>query len=103
MTDTAQGDTVVETVGEGRGVAEVDWRAALEKLALKASIPVEPLVRRLALGTVQDLIGFWALWHLEGGSAGLERLGMPRSTIIARSTCSVSPSVRTLTCSRFLA
>ena len=81
MTDTAQGDAVAETIGDGRGVAEVGWKAAVEKLALKAAIPMEPLLRRFALGEVQDLIGFWALWHLEGGSAGLERLGMPRSTI----------------------
>lgn len=81
MTEKAQGDAVIESIGEGRGVAEVGWRAAVEKLALKAAIPMEPLSRRLALGTVQDLIGFWALWQLEGGAAGLERLGMPRSTI----------------------
>lgn len=81
MSESAAGEAVVESVGEGRGVAEVDWKAAVEKLALKAAIPMEPLLRRVALGTVQDLIGFWALWHLEGGSAGLERLGMPRATI----------------------
>jgi hypothetical protein len=81
MAEAVQGDAVMETVGEGRGVAEVDWRAAVEKLALKAAIPAEPLLRRLALGTVQDLIGFWALWKLEGGMPGLERLGMPRATI----------------------
>jgi hypothetical protein len=81
MTETAAAETVVESVGDGRGVAELGWRAAVEKLALKAAIPMEPLSRRVALGTVQDLIGFWALWQLEGGSAGLERLGMPRATI----------------------
>ena len=81
MTATAAGETVSESVGEGRGVAELGWRAALEKLALKAAIPMEPAVRRVALGTVQDLIGFWALWQLEGGMPGLERLGMPRATI----------------------
>jgi hypothetical protein len=81
MTDTVQGDAVPETVGDGRGVAEVGWKAAVEKLALKAAIPMEPLLRRFALGDVQELIGFWALWQLEGGSAGLERLGMPKSTI----------------------
>lgn len=81
MSEQARNETVAESIGEGRGVAEVGWKAAVEKLALKAAIPMEPLSRRLALGTVQDLIGFWALWHLEGGSAGLERLGMPRSTI----------------------
>ena len=81
MTATTAGDMVSESVGEGRGVAEVGWRAAVEKLALKAAIPVEPLARRVALGTIQDLIGFWALWQLEGGMPGLERLGMPRATI----------------------
>lgn len=81
MTETVQDDAVVESVGEGRGIAEVSWFAAVEKLALRLAIPAEPLVRRAALGAVQDLIGFWALWQLEGGAAGLERLGMPRSTI----------------------
>lgn len=81
MSETTASGPVVESIGDGRGVAAVGWKAAVDKLALKAALPLEPVIRRVALGTVQDLIGFWALWHLEGGSAGLERLGMPRSTI----------------------
>lgn len=81
MTQTAETGAVAETVGEGQGLAAVDWRAAVEKLLLKAAIPLEPQVRRIALNTVQDLIGFYVLWHAEGGFAGLQRLGMPRATI----------------------
>ena len=59
---------------------------------------MEPLLRRFALGDVQELIGFWALWQLEGGSAGLERLGMPKSTIyrkvnLSRESFGVHPDV----------
>jgi hypothetical protein len=82
MTGTvAQTDGADFTLGEGRGVAEVGWRAAVERLALRAVLPLETPTRRIALGRVQDLVGFWALWHLEGGGAGLERLGMSRATL----------------------
>lgn len=103
ITNMAESDGVVESIGEGRGVAAVDWRAAVEKLALKAARPLEPQARRLALGTVQDLIGFCALWQLEGGMAGLERLGMGLGRrSIGRSSCSVSRLVRTRICSTSL-
>lgn len=81
MTETVQHEAAPVTAGEGRGIAEVDWLAAVQKLMLKAALPVETSARRVALGRVQDLVGFWALWHLEGGGAGLERLGMSRATL----------------------
>lgn len=76
-----QADGAELTLGDGRGLAEVDWKAAVEKLLLKAALPLEGPARRVALSRIQQLIGFWALWHLEGGGAGLERLGMPRATL----------------------
>jgi hypothetical protein len=33
---------------------------------------------------VEDLVGFWLLWHLEGGFAGLQEMGMSRSGIYRR-------------------
>ena len=30
---------------------------------------------------VEDMIGFWVMWHLYGGFEGLEEFGMHKSTI----------------------
>jgi hypothetical protein len=32
----------------------------------------------------EELVGFWLMWHLEGGFEGLQRLGMSRSAIYRR-------------------
>ena len=37
-----------------------------------------------AAGSIVDLIGFWAVWHLEGGFEGLQRMGMSRASIYRR-------------------
>ena len=42
------------------------------------------LARELAAGTIVDLVGFWAVWHLEGGFEGLQALGMSRASIYRR-------------------
>lgn len=81
MTEPVQVDAAEFKLGEGRGLAELDWRASVEKLLLRAALPLEAPTRRIALGRIQDLVGFWALWHLEGGAQGLERLGMSRATL----------------------
>ena len=36
------------------------------------------------LGSIVDLIGFWSVWHLEGGFEGLQRMGMSRASIYRR-------------------
>jgi hypothetical protein len=41
-------------------------------------------VRMYAAGSITDLIGFWAVWHLEGGFEGLQALGMSRASIYRR-------------------
>lgn len=69
------------SAGKGVGAAEVGWRAAVERLALRAAIPAEPVIRRVALSSVESLVGFWVLWHAEGGEPGLLRLGVSRATI----------------------
>jgi hypothetical protein len=37
-----------------------------------------------AAGSITDLIGFWAVWHLEGGFEGLQAMGMSRASIYRR-------------------
>jgi hypothetical protein len=41
-------------------------------------------VQMYAAGSVVDLIGFWSVWHLEGGFEGLQRMGMSRASIYRR-------------------
>ncbi len=40
----------------------------------------------LASRLIEDQIGFWLMWQLEGGYEGLRRLGMSRSAIYRRVT-----------------
>jgi hypothetical protein len=69
---------------EGRGVARRAWDAYAGAVN-KVTIPVlTPLVRMYAAGSIVDLIGFWAVWHLEGGFEGLQRMGMSRASIYRR-------------------
>ena len=56
-------------------------RARSSKVATPA---LRPLVRKYAAGSIVDLIGFWAVWHLEGGFEGLQRMGMSRARIYRR-------------------
>jgi hypothetical protein len=62
---------------EGKGVARRAWEAY--QGGVKKALG--PLVRPVAVGTAVDLVGFWVVWHLHGGFEGLQKLGMPRSTI----------------------
>jgi hypothetical protein len=43
-----------------------------------------PAARRVALRFTADLMGFWLLWHLEGGFEGMRRLGMSETTVWRR-------------------
>ena len=43
-----------------------------------------PFARKIAKGFSADLVGFWVLWHAEGGFEGLQRFGMSDSTIWRR-------------------
>ena len=73
---------------EGRGKARRAWDSyanAVGKVTGPALKPVlGPFVRRYAAGSIVDLVGFWAVWHLEGGFEGLQRLGMSRASIYRR-------------------
>jgi len=70
---------------EGKGIAKRAWDEYV-KFVNKTVTPViapfaSPAVAPLARQMVEDLIGFWVMWHLYGGFEGLERFGMHRSTI----------------------
>ncbi len=77
---------------EGQGNAAGRWRQAWDaysRTVNRVAMPVlEPLVRPIAVKyagrLVEDLVGFWLIWHLEGGFEGLQRLGMSRSAIYRR-------------------
>lgn len=73
---------------EGQGRARQAW-AAYQSATNKLLGPTvdkvaRPIVRKYAVGQVSDLIGFWAVWHLEGGFEGLQRLGMSRASIFRK-------------------
>jgi len=69
---------------EGRGIARRAWEGYVAVVGKVASPALAPLVRMYAAGSICDLVGFWAVWHLEGGFEGLQRLGMSRASIYRR-------------------
>ena len=73
---------------EGKGIARRAWdgyAGAVGKVAAPALKPlVQPLVHMYAAGSMVDLVGFWVVWHLEGGFEGLQRMGMSRASIYRR-------------------
>ena len=69
---------------EGRGLARRAWDRYVGAVN-KVTIPVlRPMVEMYAAGSIVDLIGFWSVWHLEGGFEGLQRMGMSRASIYRR-------------------
>lgn len=69
---------------EGRGKARQAWEAYVGAVSKVTTPALRPLVQRYAAGSVVDLIGFWVVWHLEGGFEGLQRMGMSRASIYRR-------------------
>src|SRR6478609_12136106 len=45
---------------------------------------ITPYARWKIEGFTTELVGFWVLWHAEGGFEGLQRLGMSDTTIWRR-------------------
>jgi hypothetical protein len=73
-----------EGKGKAREKAREAWDAYVGAVG-KVSTPVlRPFVRMYAAGSIVDLVGFWAVWHLEGGFEGLQRMGMSRASIYRR-------------------
>jgi hypothetical protein len=66
---------------EGRGIARRAWEGYVGAVGKVTTPAIKPLVRKYAAGSIVDLIGFWAVWHLEGGFEGLQRMGMSRASI----------------------
>lgn len=70
---------------EGGGKARKAWDAyarAVNKTITPALAPfLKPATDPVGRQIVEDLVGFWVMWHLYGGFEGLEQFGMHKSTI----------------------
>ena len=70
---------------EGLGKAQKLWNAYVK--AVDRHTPpfvrrgAQELVKPVARQTVEDMVGFWVMWHLYGGFEGLQEFGMHKSTI----------------------
>lgn len=74
---------------EGHGNAAGRWRQAWDAYSrtVNRAVPgVRTQAANLASRLVEDQIGFWLMWQLEGGYEGLQRMGMSRSAIYRRVT-----------------
>jgi len=69
---------------EGRGIARRAWDGYAGAVGKVTTPALRPLVHMYAAGSIVDLVGFWAVWHLEGGFEGLQRMGMSRASIYRR-------------------
>jgi hypothetical protein len=69
---------------EGRGLARRAWDSYVGVVGKVTTPALRPLVNMYAAGSIVDLVGFWAVWHLEGGYQGLRNLGMSRASIYRR-------------------
>jgi hypothetical protein len=69
---------------EGMGVARRAWDSYATGVRRVGRPVLEPLAGRVSAAIVSDLVGFWLIWHLEGGFEGLERIGMHRATIFRK-------------------
>ena len=69
---------------EGHGIARRAWEGYVGAVTKVTTPAIKPLVRKYAAGSIVDLVGFWAVWHLEGGFEGLQGLGMSRASIYRR-------------------
>ena len=70
---------------EGQGIAKKAWNAYVKAVDRRTPpfVKAKMRVALLPVGTqiVEDMIGFWVMWHLYGGFEGLEEFGMHKSTI----------------------
>ena len=69
---------------EGRGIARKAWEAYARGVQRVTAPAIRPLAAKYAAGSIVDLVGFWVVWHLEGGFEGLLAMGMSRASIYRR-------------------
>jgi hypothetical protein len=69
---------------EGAGIARQAWQTYSSAVGKVGGPIIDPFAKRMGANVVSDLLGFWLVWQLEGGFAGLERMGMGRTTIFRR-------------------
>jgi hypothetical protein len=69
---------------EGHGIARRSWEAYVGAVTKVTTPALRPLVRKYAAGSIVDLVGFWTVWHLEGGFEGMQRMGLSRASIYRR-------------------
>ena len=70
--------------GRARGVWETYVKVTNNVLNPLLGAPLGLVAKRVSVAVVNDLVGFWFLWHLHGGFEGLERMGMGRTTIFRK-------------------
>jgi hypothetical protein len=67
---------------DGKGIARRTWDAYVG--VVERAPGTRTISRKLAIPLATDMVGFWVLWHLEGGFEGMRRIGMSRATIYRR-------------------
>jgi len=69
---------------EGKGRARRAWDAYAKGVNALALPLLEPSIAHVANTMTVDLVGFWVMWHLQGGFEGLVEFGMHPSTVWRR-------------------
>ena len=69
---------------DGKGIARRAWERYAASVNRTVAPALRPLIDKVAAKGAADLLGFWLVWHLEGGYEGLRRNGMSRATIYRR-------------------
>ncbi len=69
---------------EGKGIARRAWDGYVGAVGKVTAPVLKPAVHMYAAGSMVDLVGFWTMWHLEGGFEGLQGMGMSRASIYRR-------------------
>lgn len=65
---------------EGQGVARKAW----DTYAKTVTTAALPLTTKYAVNKIEDLVGFWVLWHGYGGFERLVELGYSPSSVNRR-------------------
>jgi len=67
---------------EGKGIARRTWDRYASAVNRSPMSPyLQQVLKPYGATAAADMVGFWVVWHLEGGFEGLLELGMSRATI----------------------